>query len=267
MENNEPKFEILHMPPENTNSVLVSVGRDAVIFDAWGRAADWEKLLTERGLRLRAIYSTHGHSDHISAAPDLAAAHDVPWYMNAADNDLIMWGNALLDFFEMPHIQPDYRRPTDLHAGEFEILSGVRMQVIETPGHSAGGLAFYFPDFGILLTGDTLFRDSFGRYDLPGGNADILRASIAKLYDMNLPDETYVVHGHGVDSTIGILKAQNPFFRSRCCGCDCEKHGGENCGTHHCCCHGHNDCECGGGKSCCDNNKCEQGGDKCCCCK
>lgn len=97
-QNKEPKFEILHMPPENTNSVLVSFGDDAIIFDPWGRADAWEKLLESRGLRLRAIYATHGHSDHISAAPMLAEKYDVPWYMNHGDNDLIMWGNPLLDF-------------------------------------------------------------------------------------------------------------------------------------------------------------------------
>ena len=70
--NNEVKFEVLHLPPMNTNSVLVSVGTDCVIFDAWGKATDWERVLSERGLNLRAIYATHGHPDHISAAPSLA---------------------------------------------------------------------------------------------------------------------------------------------------------------------------------------------------
>lgn len=243
MENKEPKFEVLHMPPENTNSVLVSQGEDAVIFDAWGRAEDWEKLLSDRHLNLRAIYSTHGHSDHISAAPDLAAKYNVPWYLNSGDEDLIMWGNALLDFFEMPHIAPDYKKPEDLHAGSQNVLPNIQMQIIETPGHSAGGVSFYFPAFGVLLTGDTLFRDSFGRYDLPGGDAKTLSKSISKLYEMNLPDETYVVHGHGVDSTIELLKQQNPYFKEHKCCCDdgdcqCDEE------EHHCChCHGGCDCE------------------------
>ena len=64
--NNAVKFEVLHLPPENTISMLVSVERDAVIFDAWGRASDWENVLSERGLNLRAIYATHGHPDHIA---------------------------------------------------------------------------------------------------------------------------------------------------------------------------------------------------------
>lgn len=213
-ENNiEPKFEVLHMPPENTNSVLVSVGGDAVIFDAWGNAIDWEKLLETRGLRLRAIYSTHGHGDHISAAPTLAEKYDVPWYMNSEDNVLIGWSNGLLKYFGLPLIEGNYRQPTDIEAGVIEVLPGIDVEIIETPGHTPGGVAYYFPDFGILLTGDTLFRDGIGRYDLPGGDVNALLQSVAKLYEMNFPDETFVVHGHGIDSTIGVLKKENSYFK------------------------------------------------------
>lgn len=211
--NDMPNFEILHMPPENTNSVLVTRGNDAVIFDAWGRVADWEKLLTARGLRLRAIYSTHGHGDHIAAAPMLAEKYNIPWFLNSEDDVLISWSNNLLKYFGLPEIENNYRRPTDLESGTLEILPGVFADVIESPGHTPGGVMYYFPDFGILLTGDTLFRDSCGRYDLPGGDANALMQSVSKLYEMNLPNETYVVHGHGVDSTISQLKSENPYFK------------------------------------------------------
>lgn len=211
--NDMPNFEVLHMPPENTNSVLVTRGNDAVIFDAWGRVADWEKLLAARGLRLRAIYSTHGHGDHIAAAPMLAEKYNIPWFLNSEDDVLISWSNNLLKYFGLPEIENNYRRPTDLESGTLEILPGVFADVIESPGHTPGGVMYYFPDFGILLTGDTLFRDSCGRYDLPGGDANALMQSISKLYEMNLPNETYVVHGHGVDSTISQLKSENPYFK------------------------------------------------------
>ena len=211
--NDAPNFEVLHMPPENTNSVLVTRGNDAIIFDAWGQVADWEKLLAARGLRLRAIYSTHGHGDHIATAPMLAEKYNIPWFLNSEDDVLISWSNNLLKYFGLPEIENDYRRPTDLESGTIEILPGVFADVIESPGHTPGGVMYYFPDFGILLTGDTLFRDSCGRYDLPGGDANALMQSISKLYEMNLPDETYVVHGHGVDSTIGMMKTENPYFK------------------------------------------------------
>lgn len=196
------------MPPENTNSVLVSSGGDCAIFDAWGHAHDWEKLLKQRGLNLRAIYSTHGHSDHISAAPELARAHNVPWFLNASDVPLVLWGNGILDFWELPRIPDDFVKPNDLHPGRVKILDDIEMEIIASPGHSLGGLMFYFPEYKILLTGDTIFHDGVGRTDLPGGDEKTLRQSIANLMVRNLPDDTYVVHGHGADSMMRDIKAQ-----------------------------------------------------------
>lgn len=212
--NNEVKFEVLHLPPMNTNSLLVSVGTDAVIFDAWGKAKDWERVLLERGLKLRAIYSTHGHPDHISAAPSLARAFNVDWFLNSGDNYLIGWGNELLDMFEIPHIHDNYKKPLNLSAGTVEILPDIKMEIMESPGHTPGGLMFYFPKYKILMTGDTLFAESFGRYDFPGGDEEQIHQSIRNLYNMDLDDETYIVHGHGQDTTIGWLKKHNQFFKA-----------------------------------------------------
>lgn len=212
--NNEVKFEILNMPPTNTNSVLVSVGTDCVIFDPWGKATDWEKVLLERGLKLRAIYATHGHPDHISAAPALARAFNVDWFLNGNDNYLIGWGNEILDMFGIPHIHEGFKKPIDISNGTVEVLPDIKMEILESPGHTPGGLMFYFPKYKILLTGDTLFAQSFGRYDFPGGNEHKLYESIHNLYEMDLDDETYVVHGHGQNTTIGWLKQHNPFFHS-----------------------------------------------------
>lgn len=214
LKNNEVRFEVLQMPPKNTNSVLVSVGTDAVIFDAWGRATDWEKVLLERGLKLRAIYSTHGHPDHISAAPALAHDFNVDWFLNENDNFLIGSMNGLLDMFQLPHIHADCKKPVNISNGSVEILSGLEMQIIESPGHTSGGVMFYFPKYKILLIGDTLFQESIGRCDLPGGNEKHLFESIRKLYEMDLPDGTWVIHGHGMETSIGWLKQNNPFFKA-----------------------------------------------------
>ncbi len=194
------------MKPEFTNSVLVTAGDDAVIFDAWGRATDWQKLLESRKLNLRAIYATHGHSDHISAAPELARVYNVPWYMNGRDLPLVLWGNQILDFWELPRIPDDFIKPQDLHAGKIKILNDIDMEIIAAPGHSAGGVMFYFPEYKILISGDTIFRDGVGRTDLPGGDADILNKTISDLMARNLPDDTYIVHGHGVDSMMKDIK-------------------------------------------------------------
>ncbi len=201
------------MPPQFTNSVLVSDDSDAVIFDAWGRVDDWQELLDKRGLKLKAIYSTHGHSDHISAAPELAARYNVPWFLNSRDVPLVLWGNPILDFWELPRIPNDFVQPHELNAGRVKVLDNMDMEIIDSPGHSLGGVMFYFPEYKILLTGDTIFRDGVGRTDLPGGDEAVLKKSIANLLARNLPDDTYVVHGHGDDSMIGWLKQNNPSFK------------------------------------------------------
>ncbi len=221
------KFEILTIPPENTNSVLMTVGNDAVIFDPWGHGDDWAKLLGERGLGLRAIYTTHGHGDHIAAAPALAMRYNVPWYLNAADAPLIKWSEGLLEYFGLPSI--DKNTSTHLPAGQFEILPGAWADVISVPGHSAGGMAFYFRDSGILIIGDTLFATGVGRTDLPGGNQTALTETITRLMNMNFPDETFVIPGHGYASTWGEMRRVNPYIHS-VCGCG---YGQNSCTCHH----------------------------------
>ena len=210
--NNAVKFELLRMPPENTVSVLVSVGGDAVIFDAWGKADDWVKVLSERGLKLRSIYATHGHPDHIAAAPELAKNFDVDWFLNEKDNFLVGWGNGLLDMFNIPQIAPDCKRPKNIPLGTIEILPGMEMEVMESPGHTPGGLMFYFPKYNILLVGDTLFQESYGNTAFPGGDEKQLFESISKLYKKDLPDGTWVIHGHGMETSIDWLKKHNEFF-------------------------------------------------------
>ena len=208
------KFELFQMPPQNTQSIMVTAGDKCVIFDPWGRADDWTRILDERGLKLHAIYATHGHPDHIACAPTLAKKYGVPWHLHSGDFRLVGWGNDLLEYFGLPKISLDDVRPTPLDLNRTEILPGMFMDIIETPGHTPGGVAYHFPDEKILLIGDTVFQESFGRYDLPGGDKDMLMQSIANIYNMNLSDDTAVVHGHGMDTSIGWLKQNNPFFHS-----------------------------------------------------
>ncbi len=215
MQNPKPEFNIIQMPPINTNSVLVCVGDKCVIFDVWGRDGDWVRTINERGLNLCAIYSTHGHPDHISAAPALSARFNVPWFLDVGDFNLVGWGNDLLDYFGLPHIAPDLPKPTQMPSGRTEILPGVIMEIIPSPGHTCGSVMFWFPDYKILLSGDTIFADNIGRSDLPGGNRWQLMDSIGGLYKMNLPDDTIVVSGHGINTTIKKLKLDNPWFRAR----------------------------------------------------
>ncbi len=207
------KFELFQMSPTNTQSVLVTVGGDCVIFDPWGRAEGWIRILDNRGLKLRAIYATHGHPDHIACAPALTAHYGVPWFLHSGDFRLVGWGNDLLTYFGLPKISIDDARPTPLDLVRTEILPGLFMDIIETPGHTPGGVAYHFPDEKVLLIGDTLFQPGIGRYDLPGGDQKMLLQSVANIHNMKLPGDTAVVHGHGMDTTIDWLHKNNPYFR------------------------------------------------------
>ena len=208
------KFELIEMHPKNTQSVIVSVGMNCVVFDPWGHADDWIEKLDTRGLKLQAIYATHGHPDHIACAPKLAAHYGVPWFLHGGDFRLVGSGNGLLEYFNLPPIDVNDIHPTLLKIKKTEILPNLLMDVIETPGHTPGGVAYNFPNEKLMIIGDTLFQDSIGRYDLPGGNEKMLMQSIKNLYNLNLSDDTEIVHGHGMATNIKYLKENNPYFHN-----------------------------------------------------
>ncbi len=213
MKKQKNKFELIQMPPQNTNSVVVFDDDKCVVFDPWGRADDWIKYFDEHGVRPTAIYATHGHSDHISAAAALVKHFNIDWYMSHLDLDLIDWGNGLLEYFKLPKLTSDDKAPVNISAGERTVLSDTKMQIIELPGHTRGGVGYWFPNDDVFIVGDTLFQTAYGRTDLPGGDERTLFESIAKIYDMHLPDWVAVIHGHGMHTTIGWLKQNNPFFK------------------------------------------------------
>lgn len=98
-----------------------------------------------------------------------------------------------------------------LHEGDRIDIGDDHLEVIHTPGHTPGGICLYSPSGHFLLAGDTLFKGSVGRTDLPGGNFRTLASSIKeKLF--RLPDDTLVLSGHGPSTTIGEEKATNPFL-------------------------------------------------------
>ena len=103
----------------------------------------------------------------------------------------------------------------DTAAKEGDVLTAgtIVAQVIETPGHTPGSVSLYIPAEKKLIAGDTLFRGSVGRTDLPGGNSTEIAKSIrTKLY--TLPDDTVVIPGHGDETMIGREKRLNPFVRA-----------------------------------------------------
>lgn len=161
--------------------------------------------LAKAGLEPEAILLTHAHFDHIGAVPGLQARWPaLPVYVHPVDEKVIT--------HPLNNFEPDYPPvAAPANAADARTLAGRRgVEVIETPGHTPGGVCYFFPTERLLLSGDTLFAGSVGRTDLPGGDFATLKESLKKL--TALPDDTTVIPGHGPFTTIGDEKDGNPFL-------------------------------------------------------
>jgi hydroxyacylglutathione hydrolase len=192
------------------NCYVVSANRKALIIDPGADAGEIAKALRIRQLDIEAYLITHGHVDHISALQPLWNEWPAPVAMHNAD---IKWAfnpeNQMPPYYPAPLRPAAIQRP--LKGGETWNENGFNFQVMATPGHSPGGVCFYFPDENILFSGDTLFQGTVGRTDLPGGNMDELTRSLRSL--AGLPPQTKVYPGHGPATTIAREIESNPFLK------------------------------------------------------
>lgn len=156
------------------------------------------------------VLLTHAHADHIAGLPALTARFPgLPIGVHSAEQTFLgdPAQNLSLGFGE-PLVAPE---PTELLAdGQRLDLAGVAVEVLHTPGHSPGGLTFYFPSEGLAVVGDTLFAGSIGRTDFPHSDHEALLRSIRERL-LTLPGDTTILPGHGPGSTIGRERATNPF--------------------------------------------------------
>ena len=197
---------IIQVGPYEVNCSILNVDGKAWIVDPGQEAERIAGLLGKKGLEPAAILLTHAHFDHIGGVPGLQRAFPgIPVYVGEKDVAVLS--------HPMNQMPPDYPpvgklanlRHAETLAGN---LSGV--ETIATPGHTPGGVCYYFPGEKLLLSGDTLFAGSVGRTDLPGGDMATLMESLKKL--TALPDDTIVIPGHGPRTTIGDEKRGNPFL-------------------------------------------------------
>lgn len=193
--------------PLETNCYLIHTDTAAVAVDPGGPPAPVLAFCKERSLTLTHILLTHLHFDHTAGVADLVAATGASVLGSGFDRYMLdtemgrggCWGlpsNAPFDF-------------SDTAPGDLSLLDTV-CTVLATPGHSPGGLSFYFPALGAVFCGDALFYRSVGRTDFPRGSQSVLVASIRNVL-FSLPEETTVYCGHGLATSIGDEKKNNPY--------------------------------------------------------
>jgi len=191
-----------------TNCYLIDAPDGAILFDAPDGACAW---LVSNNLAPKLLLLTHGHFDHV---PDVAKLkRKFGCQIGCHPETVPMISEP--DFFrkagfelEIEPVQPDFL----IEATPSRDFLGMEMKVLEVPGHCPGSLCFLLEKEKLLIGGDVLFAGGVGRWDLPGGDGDLLFKGIKeKLYPLG--DTITVLPGHGPATTIGAERRSNPFVR------------------------------------------------------
>ena len=169
------------------------------------------KAIEEKKIHLTSIFLTHAHVDHMAGMNELRKAFPkARMYMDKRDQPFLRDPEKNLSYmFPTPTLVDD--ADVWVKDGDEIETSDYTFRVIDTSGHTPGGISFYLKKEGIVFTGDSLFQGSIGRTDFPGGSMKELTGSIRKNL-FTLPDSTVVLSGHGEQTTIGQEKRTNPFL-------------------------------------------------------
>ncbi len=201
-------------PIQENTYVLWDETNECVVIDAGNSSpredAALDNFIAEHGLKPVLAANTHGHFDHTLGVEHLKQRYGIPFALSSKDAFLLENAATSGSIFGVKvGAMPTVERDLD---GEQEIRFGkISLRVLRTPGHTPGHVAFFDEGSKSLFTGDTLFRESIGRTDLPGGDYSWIMRSI---FDVLVPlgDEVHVYPGHGPESTIGHEVLYNPFI-------------------------------------------------------
>lgn len=219
------------VPPIDNNNYLIvdEASKEAALIDC-SSLEIWDKIPYTNGnvsasnvgenrheiknIRLKYILLTHGHFDHIAGIkpPDTPIKEkndEKPLvYMHKAD---LEWVNRVNEYMPMMGMSQISVPQIDVFIkdGDIITLGKTQIKVLHTPGHTQGGVCYYTE--GVLFSGDTIFRESVGRCDLPGGNFEQIVKSIENII-YKLPDETIIYPGHGKSTTVGWEKKHNSYM-------------------------------------------------------
>ncbi len=215
----------------NCSIIYSSETREAIAVDPGNDAEVFLRKVAELKVTVKYLLHTHAHFDHIGHADIIRDKLGTPIYLHK--KDLFLYDALLLQasYFGQKVAEPkgidrfiEDEEEFSLKIGDSQFqdkrLLRTVLKSIHTPGHTPGSCSFYSEDLGnapILFSGDTLFANSIGRTDLPGGNFDQIISSIKKRV-LSLPSETLVIPGHGQSTSLHHEARYNPFLRNSSSG-------------------------------------------------
>ncbi len=192
--------------------------KEVIVVDPADKGDNIYGALQKNGFQIMGILLTHGHFDHIwgldrlrdaaNGAAEADGREPVKAYACEAERELLK--SPRLNVSEQAGRACSAYADVYVKDGDEYTIAGMQFKVIATPGHTAGGVCYYFEEAGILVSGDTLFEGSVGRTDFPTGSMGTLVRSIREKLFV-LPEDTRVYPGHGDSTTIGYEKEHNPF--------------------------------------------------------
>ena len=208
-------MKIIKVPPQGMFAVncyiVISETGNAVIIDAPERADNILSEIEKNGGKLKKILLTHGHCDHIDSLAELAEKTGAEVYIHTMDAPKLTDSRMnLSDFFSGYLEKPvdHYDKAVPVSDGDTITQDELTFRVLHTPGHTSGCVCYIIGD--VMFSGDTLFKGSIGRTDMPDGNHSVLRKSLDMLAEI---EEDYrVLSGHGDETTLEREKQLNPFL-------------------------------------------------------
>lgn len=203
------RIETIHVGEMGTNCYLAwdEATNRGFLVDPGEQAEKIIRVCSRYQVKPEAVLLTHGHFDHIMAAKKIRQQYEIPVYAGIHEEELL--ADSQMNLSGMWAVPYTMKADKLVNDNEVLTIAGMEINVIETPGHTSGGVCYYIKKENVLFAGDTLFCESYGRTDFPGGSMfALLRSLRGKLFV--LPEETDVYPGHGQATSIGYEKTHNP---------------------------------------------------------